>query len=290
MPELKLKRHRIDGMEFAPAKWTGDRMTPILGIVHDTASPLTPLSAARYLQSNTAASKPSVHFVVERDGAAQQQVATDRRANHAGRSSYHGRSGCNGFSVGMEIVNPGFMTFAGNNKVRAWWGALFDIDEDGIVQVDTAAHGSGRWWMPYPEAQLATVWNIWEAVFAGEPTLMDLRTHWYVSPGRKVDTNPLFPLEQLRAKLLGREEPLDREAEEDSTAVAGDGYLTIHVPGDTLNMRRWPSFNPNVLAAIPDGVEVPHLRSGTFGGRLWHLVVYGGVEGWVVDRYTRPVP
>ncbi|WPY94697.1 N-acetylmuramoyl-L-alanine amidase [Limimaricola variabilis] len=286
MEQLRLKQHRIEGIAFAKARWINGPITPVLGICHDTASRLEPLSAARYLQDNTAKSKPSVHFVVERDGAVQQQVPTNRGANHAGSSSYHGRPGCNGFSIGMEIVNPGFMTFAGNNKVRAWWGELFDIDACEIVQIDTPQHGAGRWWMPYPQAQLATVGLIWEALFASIPTLMDLRTHWYVSPGRKVDTNPLFPLEQLRAKLLGREEPSDVEADALATEVAGDAYLRIDLPGDTLNLRRWPSFNPNVLAAIPHGAIVPLLKTGTFAGRTWHKVLYAGQEGWIVGRYA----
>jgi hypothetical protein len=31
--------------------------------------------------------------------------------------------------------------------------------------------------------------------------IKEIVTHWLISPGRKVDTNPLFPLEQLRRDL-----------------------------------------------------------------------------------------
>lgn len=282
-----VKNHRLEGpgVTYAQAKTMNGVITPTLSVVHDTASPLTPLSAARYLQDNSV--KTSVHLVVERDGATQQQVPFNRGANHAGTSTYHGRSSCNAFSIGMEIVNPGFMTYAGNNKCLAWWGATFDVEEYGLVQVDTPQHGAGRWWMPYTEEQLAAVRGVQEALFDKYgPTLADLQPHWYISPGRKVDTNPLFPLEALRSLVLGRSD----EAEPEPDGVDGGGaFVRVNVPGDTLNVRRWPSFNPNVVAAVPHGTEVPLLKVGTFDGREWSKVLYGGVEGWVVSRYVQEV-
>ena len=45
----------------------------------------------------------SAHFLVRRDGELLQFVATDRRAWHAGRSSWRGRPECNDYSVGIEL-------------------------------------------------------------------------------------------------------------------------------------------------------------------------------------------
>jgi AmpD protein len=45
----------------------------------------------------------SSHFLVRRDGALVQFVPVARRAWHAGVSSWRGRSGCNDFSVGIEL-------------------------------------------------------------------------------------------------------------------------------------------------------------------------------------------
>jgi AmpD protein len=45
----------------------------------------------------------SAHFVVRRDGELLQFVSCDRRAWHAGRSSFRGRENCNDFSVGIEL-------------------------------------------------------------------------------------------------------------------------------------------------------------------------------------------
>ncbi len=45
----------------------------------------------------------SSHFVIRRDGRAQQFVACDERAWHAGASSWRGRDNCNDWSIGIEL-------------------------------------------------------------------------------------------------------------------------------------------------------------------------------------------
>jgi len=48
--------------------------------------------------------KVSAHFVVDRHGAMTQFVACERRAWHAGVSEWQGRSGCNDYAIGIEII------------------------------------------------------------------------------------------------------------------------------------------------------------------------------------------
>jgi AmpD protein len=47
--------------------------------------------------------KVSSHFLIRRDGEAVQFVPVERRAWHAGESSWRGRSRCNDFSIGIEL-------------------------------------------------------------------------------------------------------------------------------------------------------------------------------------------
>ena len=47
--------------------------------------------------------KVSTHFLVRRDGALLQFVPVQRRAWHAGASSWRGRERCNDFSIGVEL-------------------------------------------------------------------------------------------------------------------------------------------------------------------------------------------
>ncbi|HBS99177.1 MAG TPA: N-acetylmuramoyl-L-alanine amidase [Citreicella sp.] len=297
---MRIINHKVEGLTFQEAHYIGDVITPEIVVLHDTAGRLEKGNSAAYLASANSG-KVSVQFVLERDGTVTQLVPTNRRANHAGQSSYHGRTGCNGFSIGIEIVNPGKMTTVGElgrwlrngsysaDKGRAWWGQIFEAGgEFDIEYVDTPQHGAGVW-MAYTVEQIDALAALLSALFRDIPTLKDITTHWYVSPGRKIDTNPLFPLEHIRALVLGRDDPADAAAEEGSSLPAiNDMMVQIKAAGDTLNMRRWPSFNPNVIAAIPDGVVVPVIRSGSFDGRSWHLVTYAGREGWIVASYTSP--
>ena len=279
---MQLSRNKIVGIPFRRAQHIGGPITPELVVLHDTAGRLAAGNSASYLAKNQAG--VSVHFIVERDGSVEQQVPTNRRANHAGRSHYHGRPGVNGFSIGVEIVNPGRMTAAGSGRSAAWFKQTYDNDAYGIVEVETPEHGAG-YWMDYTADQLDAIDALLDALFGGIPSLRDVRSHWYVSPGRKVDTNPLFPLEQIRSRVLGREDPSEEAADQASLSAEADQMVQIEA-SEGLNMRRWPSFNPNIVAVIPDATPVPVLRRGNFEGRDWIKVAYGGREGWVMARYA----
>lgn len=271
---------------FTPARHTGGEMRPSLVVLHDTASSLKPGAAAEYLRDNDA--KVSVHFVIERNGVLAQLVPINKAANHAGRSSYHGRNGCNGFSIGIELVNPGRMTRHGPAKAASWFGKTFDRDQYGIEEIQTEAHGRG-FWMPYTESQMATLMQLLADLFREVDTLTDITTHWYISPGRKIDTNPLFPLEHIRSRILGRDDPAQDSLDAQAPLLDG-GLVQIHSPGDGfLNLRRWPSFNPNVIAQIPHDTILPVTRRGVFDGRDWLCVEYGGREGWISAAYADPI-
>lgn len=283
---MQFKSHIAQSLSFSRAKNVGGKIVPTIVVLHDTAGRLDKFNSANYLL--TAPRGVSVHFVVERDGTVTQQVPTNRRAGHAGTSEYHGRNGCNEFSIGIEIVNPGRMTDAGNGRARTWFKKTYDVVENDIHFIQTKEHGAG-WWMDYEPEQIAALEELLHALFDYVPTLTDIVTHWYISPGRKVDTNPLFPLESLKARVLGRDDMQDEAANDASDLIEDKGEMvTIEVPNDTLNMRRWPSFNPNIIATIPDGVVVPVIRAGTFGDRPWLKVRYSGQEGWVVSSHAAP--
>ncbi len=51
--------------------------------------------------------RASAHYVIGKDGQIVQMVAEEKKAWHAGKSYWQGESGCNAFSIGIEIVNEG---------------------------------------------------------------------------------------------------------------------------------------------------------------------------------------
>lgn len=281
---MKFKNNRAVDVPFKQAQHQRGAIKPQLIILHDTASRLEHGNAARYLQNNAA--KVSIHFVVERDGSIEQQVPVNRGANHAGTSEYHGQKNCNDFSIGIEIVNVGRMDFAGEGKSRAWFGTIFDNAKESIRRVSTPPHGD-HWWMPYTEEQITAVLDICQGLVSYIPTIMDIQPHWYVSPGRKTDTNPLFPLDEVRSQVFGRRDVMALVADglTDVRAEEPYGWVKTNTPNGNLNLRKWPSFNPNIISTIPHGTTLPVERTGTFGGREWAKVHFDGMSGWVVKKY-----
>jgi N-acetylmuramoyl-L-alanine amidase len=214
--------------------------------------------------------------VVGRGGELTRLAPTNISTWHAAQSSWRGKPIVNGFSIGIEIVNPGIMQRTPAGEARAWFGQTFEIGKFGIEARSTPEHGSGLW-MPYTAGQIETVNGICGALTAAYPTIADITTHWAISPGRKVDTNPLFPLEQLRSRVSGRDD-----------APVGDGTDAATTVG--VNMRRWPSLADNVIRVLPAGSRLRTIRSGICANAgeaaRWFLVQGGAAgEGWVHGAY-----
>jgi AmpD protein len=104
----------------------------------------------------------SSHYLVRRDGEVIQFVAPERRAWHAGASSWRGRSRCNDFSIGIELEGTEEDTFA-------------DAQYDALVAL-------------LHELQLKF-------------PLRDVAAHSDVAPGRKTDPGPRFDWARLFSAL-----------------------------------------------------------------------------------------
>ena len=109
----------------------------------------------------------SAHVLIARDGTLTQYVPFDRRAWHAGRSEYCGRSACNDFSVGVELEGT---------------------DE-----------------LPYAEAQYRALGQLIVALRRGYPSLRraEVVGHSDIAPGRKTDPGPAFDWALLERELAG---------------------------------------------------------------------------------------
>lgn len=177
----------------------GPLANPTLIVMHYTASGA---GAADYLCRPDA--QASAHVVIERDGTIRQIVPFDRVAWHAGASSWKGRSGCNAFSIGIEITNWGNCTRHADGQWYSWANRVVPAD-----QVIEAAHKNGgvvQGWQTYSEAQLAAVEDLTRALLARYPGITDIAGHDDVAPRNKVDPGPAFPMERFTA-LLGDRRP-----------------------------------------------------------------------------------
>ena len=82
--------------------------------------------------------KVSSHFLVRRDGELIQFVPVERRAWHAGASSWRGRSRCNDFSIGIELEGTEEDVFT-EAQYRALAVLLKDLQKKLPIR-DLAAH------------------------------------------------------------------------------------------------------------------------------------------------------
>ena len=291
---IEIKNHRgvRDGkpLDFKRSPNGKGKIEAVAIVLHDTASPLDQRGPINWLTDPD--SGVSAHVVVGRDGKVTQLVPFNERANHAGESKLDGRVGCNGFTVGIEIVNPGAMqvtadgTFVG---IRRYRDGDKDPEGGGVVHLAKmpadAGHGAGGW-MAYTDEQIDAVTDLCRALVRAYPTIRKIVTHWIVSPGRKVDTNPLFPLEAVRSAVFGGLET-PRLAQPKPEFVA-DATVTA----SSLNLRAMPSTDAAIIAGLPRGTRVDVQEANRETGWLRIIVVGGGAKiagktGWVSGSFVQ---
>jgi AmpD protein len=102
----------------------------------------------------------SAHFLIRRDGTVIQFVPCDKRAWHAGNSSYAGRPNCNDYAVGIELEGT----------------------ED----------------TPYTDPQYLALNSVIAAICARFP-IEDIVGHSDIAPGRKTDPGISFDWSRVHA-------------------------------------------------------------------------------------------
>lgn len=240
-------------------------------VVHYTAG-ITLDSAVRTLCDP--ASKASAHFVVDRDGSIVQLVELDTIAWHAGVSRHLNRSGLNKFSIGIEIVNAGRLNRTAAGDLLTWFGRRIEA-HDG-VELMHRNESAAAWWHTYPEAQIDSVFTLTQQLVAGL-SIKHIVGHEEISPGRKSDPGPAFPLDRMRARLLGSQ----RDADVDDEAVMHP--LVGVVTASLLNTRAGPSI-VSPIASVP-------LRRGTavkvINSQAGWLQIASPVSAWVKREYVQ---
>jgi N-acetyl-anhydromuramyl-L-alanine amidase AmpD len=185
---------------FVKSPNIGGKLNPIYIVIHDTASGLKDDGDVSWLTNP--ASKVSAHVVVSREGKITQLVPFNVVAWHAGQSQWKGKKFLNSFAVGIEIDNPGKLQKVSEGVYKNDIVTI-DTNKNPSLKVEyakTAAHGAG-YWLHYSPEQIAAVTDLCYAL-AQTYSIQEIITHWMISPGRKIDTNPLYPLDQLRQSAL----------------------------------------------------------------------------------------
>lgn len=176
MLKFTIENHRLNPAEFIPSPNQDDLPSdPSLIVMHYISLPpgkfggqgvvdlftnqLNPNDDLFY--RDIAGLKVSAHLLIRRNGRVIQFVPFNRRAWHAGVSSYQGRQRCNDFSLGIELEGTG----------------------------DT----------PFTHSQYQSLFGVIAALKAHYPSLnqADIVGHSDIAPNRKMDPGPYFRWDSL---------------------------------------------------------------------------------------------
>jgi N-acetylmuramoyl-L-alanine amidase len=132
------------------------------------------------------AAKVSAHYMIDEDGTTYALVPEERRAWHAGLSTWEGEQGMNNCSIGIELVNPG--------------------------------HEFG--YRPFPDAQIGALTQLARAILFRH-TIPPWRVvaHSDIAPARKEDPGELFPWARLAEAGIGMWADYRAEGEAPPVAV-----------------------------------------------------------------------
>lgn len=200
---FSVKNHVLlqDGKPVAqkPSPNVGGALAPSLLVMHYTAAQSAPGAIAWLCNP---AAKASAHLVIDQKGVVTQLAPFNRVAWHAGQSSWKGRRLCNGFSIGVEMANPGFLSKRANGIFYDAAGKIVDA-----AQVIMAHHKNGGPelpWMVYAPAQIDAAIGVAQAIVAAYPAIKEIVGHDDIAPRRKTDPGPAFPMASFVARVFGR--------------------------------------------------------------------------------------
>lgn len=212
----------MDAIIDCPSPNWDERARPVSAVVlHYTGMPD---AAGAIYWLTTPESKVSAHYLVAEDGQIVRMVPEDKRAWHAGASSWRGEGDLNSRSVGIEIVNPGHE-----------WG-----------------------YRPFPEPQVSVLIPlVAEIVERHGVEPRNVVGHADIAPTRKRDPGELFPWDRLARVGLAVPTPARATADPGWTdpgfllALNRWGYDVTDGPAAVTAFQR--RFRPARVDGVIDG-------------------------------------
>jgi len=277
---MKIRNHRLtrdDGhaTAYRASPHAGGTIAPRFLVIHYTAGSSAAGTIAWF---QSPASRVSAHLVIARDGTVTQMVPFNREAWHAGQSRWGNLSGLNHHSIGIELDNAGILIRSGGKWVSPLSRRSYPDSEVTVAlhkNDPPGAQPSG--WHAYTPEQIEATLECGMALVK-DYSLADVLGHDDIAPGRKRDPGPDFPMDSVRARLMGRSD--DHPERYRTTARlfvrSGAGPDFAALPGTPL----------------PLGTEVEVLAKH---GLWWQVDVVGEVNGvmdivgWCHSKYLEAI-
>lgn len=262
---IKINNHLIQGADYQESPNKSGTINPRFIVQHYTAG-YTAQDAINTL--TRPGSNVSAHVVISLDGTITQLVPFNIKAWHAGPSNYMGYTGLNSHSIGIEIVNIGWLRRVSDDRYQDSYGnTRYERDfPHGMIASPHPRVGSGMFYWPcYTPEQLHAVNNLTEALVQSY-SILDVVSHEEIdSRGWKTDPGPAFPMKLVKSHIDS-----DRGNESESFVVTAS----------SLNVRGGPGIRFSVIDKLlrNNAVDVRERRGS------WARI---SDDGWVHSDYLR---
>lgn len=264
---MEIKQHKLTDISYKESPNHGNNISPDTLIIHYTAG----ASAESSINTLTnPAAKVSAHVVISQDGKLTQLVPFNKKAWHAGKSHHGERTGMNQYSIGIELDNPGVLKKSGS-QFLSWFGRKYP--EEDVVEEVHRNEDFPRYWHTFSEAQLNSAWELCELLI-NKYNIKYILGHEEVSPGKKLDPGPAFPIDKFKDKLL-----LEDRSSDEADEIPQSGEVAVN----RLNFRNAPGVNGEKISSpLERGTSVKILnKEGN-----WYRVE-APVKGWVMGKYLK---
>ena len=270
---MKIERHWLiaenntEKIIKNPTENVGFNIDPDYLVVHYTAGDTADSAINWFKNTSGNPDKIAAHIVLDVDGTITQLVPFNRKANHAGYSSWDGVTGFNTFSIGIEVVNPGYVQKMNDGTYRRKIAdAIRNKPAQYKVYPASAAskiiktkHKHKFWdgvdnqhWFKFPQVQLDALYKMSKTII-NEYQLVRAVGHDDISPARKPDPGPAFPWDEFKLKVSGHADNI------------GKIYV---VTTDGTNFRAEPSSGAAKIKTLNTGFEVGLIETNG----LWNKV------------------
>lgn len=230
-------------------------------IIHYTAGDTAKSAIDWFMNTSSNPDRIAAHIVLDVDGTITQLVPFNRRANHAGSSTWDGVENFNFHSIGIEIVNPGYCEKLSDGsykrkvtdtKHQAYPAARAQDILEAMHKHKFWTAADNKCWFKFPKAQTEALYKLSKTLI-NHYQLITVLGHDDISPLRKPDPGPCFPWKEFKTAVLGR------------TDNVGEIYV---VNTDDTNFRADHSTNAAVIKKLSKGYNVGLIE--TFGA--WNKV------------------
>lgn len=265
-----IENHRLVQAVSKPSPNVSGRIDPKFVVLHYTAGP-TAQSAIDTFTSPS--SRVSAHITIGEDAKVYQHAPLNVRTWHAGPSQHMGYSGLNGHSIGIEIVNVGWLLDEGDKYARrnAAGKIVAELPKTakGILARHPRVGGKTYFWPEYTEKQLEVVADVVEAIVE-EYSIIDIVSHEEIDTrGWKTDPGPAFPMEGFK-RILFSSPHRDLDT---------DRYV---VTASSLNVRSGPGPDFGVIGSQSRDAVVSDMGRHEAWVRI-------SEDGWVHSAYLRRI-